>query len=137
MNDFQRLQQNQPWVIPYTAVFETSKVLEGHRDFQHALIHVMKSAGKLAAVCDDIEHGSESPALAGRDLRDRVADMVVCALRMANTAPAICGGPFDLWESILARIDSVNRPADVPSARNGQAPGTGRWYLGGTDDYLD
>ena len=75
-----------------------------HKDFGHALLHVQKAAGKLAAVVNDAEHGgSDFPA----DQVDRyVADLVVCALRMANTCP---GRTIDLQTAVENRIETKNQ----------------------------
>ena len=59
--------------------------LQVAKNFAHALLHVQKACGKLAAVVNDAEHaGSEFKA---DEVDCYVADLVVCALRMANTCP--------------------------------------------------
>ena len=71
--------------LPYPHDFRANP--SSHKDFGRALLHVQKACGKLAAVVNDAEH-------AGSDFQpeevDRyIADLVVCALRMANTSPHI------------------------------------------------
>ncbi len=95
------LQTSLPWTVHYHHDFRASPMT--HKDFGHALLHVQKAAGKLAALVNDAEHG-------GCDFKpedtDRfVADLVVCALRMANTCP---GHVIDLQSEVEARIATKN-----------------------------
>jgi len=95
------LQTSLPWTIHYHRDFRSSPM--AHKDFGHALLHVQKAAGKLAALVNDAEHG-------GCDFKpeevDRyVADLVVCALRMANTCP---GHVIDLQRAVIERIETKN-----------------------------
>ena len=53
-----------------------------HKDFGHALLHVVKAAGKLAAIVDDADHGKPC----GDDVGKYVADLVIIAARAANCA---------------------------------------------------
>lgn len=95
------LQTKLPWTVHYHRDFRASPMT--HKDFGHALLHIFKAAGKLAALVNDAEHGGcEFTA----EQADRyVADMVVCALRMANTCP---GRVIDLQSSVVARIETKN-----------------------------
>lgn len=95
------LQERLPWTIHYDSDFRASPV--AHKDFQHALLHVLKASGKIASVVNDAEH-------AGTDwndpkLDDYIADLVVCALRMANTIP---GRKLDLGFAVVKRIENKN-----------------------------
>lgn len=74
------------------------------RDAHHALLHVHKAGGKLAGLLDDLDHNDEVVALGG--LRDHdagkyLADLLICALRVANTWP---GGPIDLSAALERRL---------------------------------
>jgi hypothetical protein len=74
-----------------------------HKDFGHALLHVSKAVGRLATVINDAEHGGhefDHPSVA-----PYVADLVVCALRMANTCP---NGIIDLQRAVEDRISTKN-----------------------------
>jgi len=62
----------------YSKEFNGSGI--SHKDFGHALLHVMKAAGKLAAIVDDADHGKTNTDQAGKLL----ADLVICAARAAN-----------------------------------------------------
>lgn len=102
------LQSSLPWTVHYHRDFRNSPM--AHKDFGHALLHIYKAAGKLAIVVNDAEHGGSKflPA----DVDRFVADMVVCALRMANTCP---GRHIDLQHEVESRIDDVNsRPPRKP-----------------------
>jgi len=95
------LQTKLPWTIHYHRDFRASPM--AHKDFAHALLHVQKACGKLAAVVNDAEHGGSEFT---QDEVDRyVADLVVCALRMANTCP---GRMIDLQKAVVDRIESKN-----------------------------
>mgnify|MGYP000536589358 CR=1 FL=1 len=95
------LQTQLPWTVHYHRDFRASPM--SHKDFGHALLHVQKAAGKLAAVVNDAEHGgSDFPP----ESVDRyVADLVVCALRLANTCP---GRTIDLQRAVEDRIEAKN-----------------------------
>lgn len=96
------LQAQLPWTIKYHHDFRASPV--AHKDFQHALIHVFKAAGKLAAMVNDAEHAGFDWA---QDLSPDpyIADLVICALRMANTVPS---RKCDLQHAVEDRIESKN-----------------------------
>lgn len=95
------LQTSLSWMISYDRYFRASPM--SHKDFGHALLHVTKAAGQLAAAVDKAEH-------AGCDFKPEeidkyVADLVVCALRMANTCP---GRHVDLQAAVEERIELNN-----------------------------
>ncbi len=95
------LQTKLPWTIHYHRDFRASPM--AHKDFAHELLHVQKACGKLAAVVNDAEHaGSEFKA---DEVDCYVADLVVCALRMANTCP---GRTIDLQKAVVDRIEGKN-----------------------------
>lgn len=50
------LQTQLPWTVHYHHDFRASPM--SHKDFGHALLHVTKACGKLAAVVNDAEHAS-------------------------------------------------------------------------------
>lgn len=77
-----------------------------HRDFTHAMLHVGKAAGKLMALCDELDHHGvaalpSSPAHWGK----YIADLVVCAMRAANVLP---GGAIDLQSVVQGRMHEKN-----------------------------
>jgi hypothetical protein len=98
-------QTNLPWTIRYSSDFRQSPL--AHKDFAHTMHHVSKAAGQLHALADDMDHDREvadDPALRDRYAK-YVADLVVCALRLANTFP---GGVIDLQASVHNRIEGKN-----------------------------
>lgn len=99
------LQTSLPWTIKYSQDFRSSP--QTHKDFAHTCHHVSKAMGHLHALADDMDHDREIAA--DPTLRDRygkyIADLVVCALRMANTFP---GGILDLEAAVIDRIESKN-----------------------------
>lgn len=101
MPTIRELQARLPWTIHYHHDFRASPM--AHKDFAHALLHVFKAAGKLAAVVNDAEHAGSrfTPA----EVDPYVADLVVCAMRMANTRP---GRMIDLETAVVERIEGKN-----------------------------
>lgn len=99
------LQSSLPWTAHYHRDFRSNP--QTHKDFGHALLHVLKAAGKLAAIVDDAEHGGYDWADPAKraDVEKYVADMVICALRMANTCP---DGVIDLQRAVDERLTSKN-----------------------------
>jgi hypothetical protein len=95
------LQSQLPWTVHYHRDFRASPMT--HKDFGHALLHVFKAAGKLASVVNDAEHGGSE--FKPEDVDRYVADMVVCALRMATTCP---GRQIDLQRAVEERIEVKN-----------------------------
>lgn len=96
------IQKQLPWTVHYHHDFRASPV--AHKDFQHALIHAMKAVGKLSAVVDKAEHkGSDFHPI---EVNMYIADLVVCALRMANTSPF---GTIDLQAAVEFRIEDKNQ----------------------------
>jgi len=78
-----------------------------HKDFAHTLHHVSKAAGQLHALADDMDHDralADDPSLR-ENYGKYVADLVVCALRIANTFP---GGVLDLQRAVHERIEGKN-----------------------------
>jgi hypothetical protein len=107
MTDFtiRELQTKLPWTIRYSTDFRSNP--QTHKDFAHALHHVSKAAGKLHALADDMDHDRElanDPTLRERYAK-YIADLVVCAIRMANTFP---GGVVDLQNAVQHRIEEKN-----------------------------
>jgi len=99
------LQTNLPWSVHYSADFRAAPM--PHKDMAHALTHVHKAGGTLAALVDDMDHRKETADDRVRleAHRKYVADLVICALRMANTWP---GGPIDLQREVEDRLETKN-----------------------------
>lgn len=86
------------------------------RDFGHALGHVQKAAGRLFEVVDAYDHGrSGEPPAIGKYL----ADLVICAARLASTAP---GGAVDLVAAVRERLAEISERG--ASARRAIRPET-------------
>lgn len=98
-------QTSLPWTIRYSTDFRSSPMT--HKDFAHTLHHISKAAGKLHALADDMDHDraiADDPASREQHAK-YIADLVVCALRLANTFP---GGVVDLQAAVHARIEDKN-----------------------------
>lgn len=72
-----------------------------HKDFTHAILHVMKATGQLASMAEGLDH-SEEFLPKREDAEKYLADIVICALRMGNTFP---GGRIDMRRAVLDRIE--------------------------------
>lgn len=104
MTDFPELTDIQKelvklWKDTYSDEFRKSEVI--HKDFTHALLHVVKSTGKLSAMAEAADHHPEARAFLFSDAPRCLADVVICVLRMANTLP---GGEINLHEAIMKRL---------------------------------
>lgn len=93
------LQTKLPWTVKYSSDFRANP--QSHKDFAHALTHAIKAAGRIAEFVDDIDHRRESELQVDK----YVADLVVCALRMANTHP---GRMIDLQKAVQDRLETKN-----------------------------
>jgi hypothetical protein len=105
MTTIRSLQTRLPWTGHYHRDFRNSPMT--HKDFGHALLHVHKAGGKLASIVNDAEHGGafwENHATRF-SVQKYLADLVICALRMANTCPE---GVIDLEDAVMRRISSKN-----------------------------
>ena len=56
--------------------------------FKHALFHAMKATGKIAGIADDHDHKGATfdPAVSFVDCNKYLADLVICAMKMASEA---------------------------------------------------
>jgi hypothetical protein len=99
--NMREMQLTLPWSVKYSRDYRANP--QTHKDFAHALTHVVKAAGKLAAVIDDYDHRRET--VLDPKAKDYLADLVICAMRMANTAP---GGMIDLFAAVQARVIDKN-----------------------------
>lgn len=99
------MQASLPWTAHYHRDFRSTPMT--HKDFGHALLHVTKATGKLATILDQAEHrGFDWSDPANRtEVSKYIADLVICALRMANTCP---DGVIDLQQAVQSRISTKN-----------------------------
>jgi len=98
--NLRELQTKLPWTIKYSRDFRANP--QAHKDFAHALVHVTKACGKLAEMVDNWDHRRFHEL----EVQNYVADLVVCALRMANTHPGELS--FDLEDAVIRRIETKN-----------------------------
>ena len=99
------LQSSLPWTAHYHRDFRSTPMT--HKDFAHALLHIHKAGGKLAAIIDEAEHAGFDWADPEKraEVSKYVADMVICALRMATTCP---DGQLDLQRIVEDRLAAKN-----------------------------
>lgn len=86
------LQANLPWTIPYAPHFEAAAYPMDR--VKHDVLHVMKSLGRIAAECENHDHGRDRK-LTGKALGKEVADLVICALHIAKLEH------FDLEDAVI------------------------------------
>lgn len=101
------------WTLEsYSETFKKSTL--PWRDFQHSLLHVMKATGKLAAIVEGADHKNEpsmAPFSPPAKAANYLADLIVCAIRMASKYPL---GEIDIEKAV---IDRIREKADVIKER--------------------
>lgn len=128
---FREIQLSLPWTTHYSKDFRSSPLT--HKDFAHALLHVHKAGGKLAAIVNDAEHGGVD--WFNEKTADYLADLVICAMRMANTKP---DGMIDLHTAVLRRIHNKNQPQKVePVTSSGGGAAGIYWPRTNTEQQFD
>lgn len=118
--DLKRLQKRLPWgAHGYTKQFNECN--RTARDFEHAVIHVMKAAGDLARCADKFEHYREDVArnFSFSLVEDALADLVICALRAGNVFP---GRPIDIALAVQRRLLKKHEADTVDEAVGGLLP---------------
>jgi len=116
------MQRTQPWTAPYSSAFEASKLglghaggAEPHRSLMHDLMHVMKAVGILSSIAEWADHGTvRLDRVDQAEFEGRIADLVMCALHMANNPPRDYDS-FDLYVTVVDRVERVNGIEWVPS----------------------
>lgn len=122
MMSIRQFQDNQPWESgsgeenPYSDVFMADA--RRHRDFEHALIHVTKSMGRLATLVEHEDHerrfhmtgAPDEVAVSAFDEKREdaagwLADLVICAMRMASVYPR---ARIDLESAVILRMAEKN-----------------------------
>lgn len=83
-----------------------------HKNFEHALLHITKASGKLAAMVEAADH-KDAPLFPRGKARKYVADLVICAIRMAKMVP---GGEINLQEAVLERLEEKKDPPAEPKS---------------------
>lgn len=104
------LQTSLPWTIRYSQDYRANP--QPHKDFTHALLHVVKAVGKLQGLSDDMDHDRQvaDDSMLRSEYGKYVADLVICALRAANVFP---GGVLDLQAAVQDRIEVKNTNIDI------------------------
>lgn len=96
-----RTLQGLPWdMSAYRQEFLANPM--AHRDFEHALAHVEKAMGRLWAMVEEADHksGVMTSSFSRQDVSKYLADLVICAVRLANMNPS---GPINLESAVIAR----------------------------------
>jgi hypothetical protein len=102
------MQKNQPWLVPYSTQLHLANDYLGYLLTNHAILHGMKSLGKLASEIEKLDHqGPQVLASKGDDrmvqvIKDMDADLVTIAIRLANLHD------FDLESHLVARVVEKN-----------------------------
>lgn len=97
------LLENLPWGLnDYSELYDADKA--PHRDYRHAAMHLAKAGGMLLVTPEEMDHDPTPPqenSAAHKDAAKRLADVVIVAMRMANTHPT---GKIDLAKAIEERL---------------------------------
>lgn len=80
-----------------------------YKDFDHALKHVRKAAQALENMTELADHNGEMTPFQQKDIAKYVADLIICAARLANVAP---GAPIDLDKTVIQRLDQKIFPKE-------------------------
>lgn len=129
------MQRTQPWTAPYSLSFEASKRgchpdddgqltgyrTEPHRSLMHDLMHVTKAVGVLASIAEWADHGNiRTERVDQAEYEGRIADLVMCALHMANNPPEGYA-EFELQNSVVERVERVNNVTWLPAPSTPEA----------------
>lgn len=101
MGNVQRLQDGlkKLWTDElYSDQFRSSP--SKYKDFDHALKHVRKAAQALENMTEEADHGADS--FDANAVKKYVADLMICAIRLANVSPT---GALDLEDAVFDRIE--------------------------------
>ena len=99
------LQEHLPWgAHNYSERFRAYDA--PHRDYAHAFLHVQKALGKLTEALDTADHVENVRAAfeAQPPARKYIADLIICAIRLASTCPE---GPINIHEALMERIAQI------------------------------
>lgn len=103
--NLRQIQTQLPWTVKYSRDFRSNP--QSHKDFAHAVVHAQKALGKLCGLVDDLDHNMDlaHEIDISRQYGKYVADLVVCALRMANECPS---RKIDLQSAVIERLETKN-----------------------------
>lgn len=103
-------QYKQPWTVPYSdAVVTAQENGVPHILGTHAVLHGMKSLGKIAAIYEKLDHSEELPVLDDLIIVENMAaDLMTIALRFANLHG------FSLSKALIRRVVEKNGVAHFP-----------------------
>ncbi len=85
----------------YSPTFNANNAI--HRDFDHALKHVIKPAVKLQNLCEEADHAGVNMRWSQGQIEKYLADVIISAVRAAQMSPT---GRIDLEQAIRERIRS-------------------------------
>lgn len=99
-------QADLPWGLhDYSAAFRART--DPQRDAGHALVHITKAAGKLAAALDRLDH-TDFPEAMAEQLRDdaarALADLYICTTQVAKRWPARA---IEMADAVAARTAEI------------------------------
>lgn len=73
-----------------------------YKHFQHGVMHAQKAGNRLMEMVEEADHTGPEGAFPSDKVEKFVADLIICAVRLANKAP---GGPIDLERAVFDRIE--------------------------------
>lgn len=96
-------QHHQPWTVSYSPEINLGSKAIPHVMGSHNALHCAKTAGKLCAVFEALDHRSEPIYISEvQIIKDMAADLLAEALRFAN----LYG--FDLATEFVRRVEEKN-----------------------------
>lgn len=99
------MQKNLPWTVPYSWEFKHSNIDNPVRQTSHDMLHIMKSAGRIAEVCEAADHQGATYALVSPALKligKELASITMSTMHIAQTHG------IDLQAEIEALVFSKN-----------------------------
>lgn len=100
----QEAQSRQPWTVPYSDGVTCASLYDvPHVLASHAVLHGMKTLGKIATVYEKLDHlGGPISAEQVAEVVAMSADLLTIALRFANLHG------FDLATALVRRVEEKN-----------------------------
>jgi hypothetical protein len=77
-------QSRQPWTVPYSPGFVAAAECLPHLHAEHAVLHAIKSLGRIADVLEAADHRAGTTSQGDETIEAMSADLMTIALRLAN-----------------------------------------------------
>lgn len=79
------IQSHLPWTVPYSWEFRHSLIDNEFRQTSHDILHIVKSVGRIASVCEKSDHDTHSAKAQIPSLGKELASIVMSAMHIASS----------------------------------------------------